>query len=254
MPSRLTCGNVDLSGADRTRTDDFLLAKQVLYQLSYRPGEMQKTRSKTPARVLGTPWPQSKESNGRVPRMTVEEIGAVIDFGLKAVDLDIQENTARSIVTLPQGLPHYAHLLGQEAARAAIYSGDDMIEGGHFQIALEQSIKKANQSIARAYHTATVSPRRTIFEEVLLACALADHDDLGYFAPADVREALSKIMNETYEIPRFANHLSQFCEEQRGPVLERRGGERRWRYRFRNPMLEPYVLIRGLNEGKLDDF
>ena len=26
-----------MSGADRTRTDDFLLAKQVLYQLSYRP-------------------------------------------------------------------------------------------------------------------------------------------------------------------------------------------------------------------------
>jgi hypothetical protein len=27
------------SGADRTRTDDFLLAKQVLYQLSYRPNK-----------------------------------------------------------------------------------------------------------------------------------------------------------------------------------------------------------------------
>jgi hypothetical protein len=47
----------DLSGAERTRTADPLLAKQVLYQLSYRPaaasphrpGEMQKTRSKTPA-------------------------------------------------------------------------------------------------------------------------------------------------------------------------------------------------------------
>ena len=46
----LSCPFADLSGADRTRTDDFLLAKQVLYQLSYRPGEMQKTRSKTPAR------------------------------------------------------------------------------------------------------------------------------------------------------------------------------------------------------------
>ena len=30
-------------GADRTRTDDFLLAKQVLYQLSYRPREVKKT-------------------------------------------------------------------------------------------------------------------------------------------------------------------------------------------------------------------
>jgi hypothetical protein len=29
------------SGADRNRTDDLLLAKQVLYQLSYRPVEPQ---------------------------------------------------------------------------------------------------------------------------------------------------------------------------------------------------------------------
>jgi hypothetical protein len=44
----------DLCGAERTRTADPLLAKQVLYQLSYRPGEMRETRSKTPAHVLGT--------------------------------------------------------------------------------------------------------------------------------------------------------------------------------------------------------
>jgi hypothetical protein len=29
----------DFGGAERTRTADFLLAKQVLYQLSYRPGD-----------------------------------------------------------------------------------------------------------------------------------------------------------------------------------------------------------------------
>jgi hypothetical protein len=46
-PRHLTC--TFGSGAERTRTADFLLAKQVLYQLSYRPREMQKTRSKTPA-------------------------------------------------------------------------------------------------------------------------------------------------------------------------------------------------------------
>ena len=35
-PNRpVTCG--DARGADRTRTDDFLLAKQALYQLSYGP-------------------------------------------------------------------------------------------------------------------------------------------------------------------------------------------------------------------------
>lgn len=189
-----------------------------------------------------------------MPRMEDDEIRAVLTAGLSIVDLDIAEHVAESLTRLTQGLPHYAHLLGQEAARSAIYTRDQIIRQTHFQIALEQSIKKANQSIARAYHTATVSPRRTIFEEVLLACAMAEHDDLGYFAPADVREALTEIMGEVYGIPRFATHLSQFCEPQRGPVLEKRGGERRWRYRFRNPMMEPYVLIRGLNDGRLDAF
>lgn len=189
-----------------------------------------------------------------MPRMEDGEIRQVIDNGLNALQLEMEEGVMRSLVRLTQGLPHYAHLLGQESARSAIYASGDIIQQAHFNQALDQSINKANQSITRAYHTATVSPRRTIFEEVLLACALAEHDDLGYFAPAEVRAPLSRIMGEPFEIPRFANHLSQFCEEHRGPVLERTGGERRWRYRFRNPMLEPYVLIRGLNAGRLDNF
>jgi hypothetical protein len=33
----MLANQVSRSGADRNRTDDLLLAKQVLYQLSYRP-------------------------------------------------------------------------------------------------------------------------------------------------------------------------------------------------------------------------
>ena len=33
------CGKLEIGGADRDRTDDPLLAKQVLSQLSYSPGE-----------------------------------------------------------------------------------------------------------------------------------------------------------------------------------------------------------------------
>jgi hypothetical protein len=41
--STITRHRTLLSGAERTRTADFLLAKQVLYQLSYRPIETQPT-------------------------------------------------------------------------------------------------------------------------------------------------------------------------------------------------------------------
>ena len=36
-PVRTLSGCLGFSGADRTRTDDFLLAKQALYLLSYGP-------------------------------------------------------------------------------------------------------------------------------------------------------------------------------------------------------------------------
>jgi hypothetical protein len=39
IPNKQRCHFDNDSGADRTRTDDFLLAKQALYQLSYGPIE-----------------------------------------------------------------------------------------------------------------------------------------------------------------------------------------------------------------------
>jgi len=72
-PKHCTSGTVDggsgpRSGADRTRTDDFLLAKQVLYQLSYRPDESQSScakyggfrESKTASMLFGGSPPSSQ--------------------------------------------------------------------------------------------------------------------------------------------------------------------------------------------------
>src|SRR5205807_1377330 len=81
------------------------------------------------------------------------------------------------------------------------------------------------------------------------ACALARCDDLGFFAPADVREPLRRITGKSYQIPAFVRHLTDFCETDRGPVLQKRGASHKYRYRFLNPLLQPYVIMKGLANG-----
>ena len=56
-------------------------------------------------------------------------------------------------------------------------------------------------SIRDKYHKANTSPRRdNIYGEVLLAAALSPADDLGYFAPADLKKLLAALLKRD-EVP-----------------------------------------------------
>ncbi len=162
-------------------------------------------------------------------------------------DMTIEAEANRCIATLSQGLPHYTHLLGLHSARQAIDSGVEEVSCLHVDTAIRKAIEGSQQTLMRAYHKATTSPRSdNLYSQVLLACALAEADQLGYFAAADVREPMSKIMGKRYEIAAFSRHLADFCDENRGPVLERMGIPRQYRFRFRNPLLQPFVIMQGL--------
>lgn len=119
--------------------------------------------------------------------------------------------------------------------------------------AIDSALTKAQRSIISAYHKATSSPRENLYPQVLLSCALAETDSLGYFAAVDVMPTLSGIMNKAYETPVFSQHLNAFCENQRGPVLQRTGTNRRFRFRFFNPLMQPYVVMDGIRRGLIDD-
>ena len=182
----------------------------------------------------------------RMPRMSVEELSEILTKSLNALDMTMDNEVKRQIVALSQGLPHYTHLLGLHAVQAAINEDREEVTMDDFFRAIHIAVDKAQRSIRRAHHRATSSARETLYAEVLLACALAKTDDLGYFAAADVREPMSAIMGKPYKIPAFARHLKAFCEEERGPVLQRIGSPRRYRYRFMNPLMEPFVILDGL--------
>ncbi|MDZ4289051.1 MAG: hypothetical protein U0984_13875, partial [Prosthecobacter sp.] len=88
-----------------------------------------------------------------------------------------------------------------------------------------------------------------LYAQVLTACAQAKKDDLSYFSSSDVREPMSKIMGKAYEIPAFSQHLNDFCDYDRGPHLVKTGYARRYRFRFCNPLMEPFVLMKGYSSG-----
>lgn len=189
-----------------------------------------------------------------MPRMSTNELGEILDKATRLLDMKMDSKVRNKIIKLSEGLPHYTHLLGLLATQNAIKHFRTEIIEQDVDAAIENAIKKAQQSILYDYHKATSSTRKdVIYDRVLLACALAKTDDLGYFAAADVREPLSKIMGKPYDIPAFSRHLKEFCEESRGPVLQKTGKVRRFRYRFINPMLQPFVIMKGLDKGYISD-
>jgi len=186
----------------------------------------------------------------RMPRMPYKELEAIVVQGLEKVGMTIEQPALDEITHLSHGLPHYPHLLGLHSGRAAI---DDMslcVTEEHVQTAIKQAVDKAQASIQSGYSKAITSSRKeALYKEVLLACALAETDDLGWFYPRDVREPLEKILSRPYKISAFARHLHQLCAAVHGPVLVKDDRSARPRYRFDNPLMQPYTLIRGLAAG-----
>jgi len=190
----------------------------------------------------------------KVPRMSVAELNDILDKGLKGLSMEIADTPRDRIVKLSQGLPHYTHLIGREAVRECLRSKSLKVELVHVNNAIREAVKGAEQMATTTYQTATSSSHKGhLYREVLLACALVKGDDLGFFSPGDVREPLSRIKGKRYEIPQYAQHLANFCSNSRGSVLSKTGVKHRYRYRFTNPMLRPYVVIRGFLDGLLSE-
>jgi Cdc6-like AAA superfamily ATPase len=187
-----------------------------------------------------------------MPRMSEDELLEIIDKGLKKVGMTADSSCADRIAKLSHGLPHYTHSLALHAAQAAVARGSRRIDKPDIPKAIETSITDAQQSIVSAYNLAIASPRENLFREVLLACALAPTDELGYFTTPSVREPMSKIMGRSYEIPAFARHLNDFCTKDRGQILQRAGAARRYKFRFKNPLMEPYVVMKGISQKLIE--
>jgi Cdc6-like AAA superfamily ATPase len=188
----------------------------------------------------------------KMPRMSRDELREIIDKGLKELQLSIAPIAARRICNLSHGLPHYTHSLALHAAQAAVDRDSTVLSQQDVVEALNAAIEQAQETTKKKYHEATSSPHGNLYSQVLLACALSETDDLGYFAAANIRQPMTKIMKKRFDIPAFARHLKDFCEPDRGPILERKGSPRRYRYRFVDPLMEPFIVMKGIKGGLID--
>lgn len=188
-----------------------------------------------------------------MPRMTKEEILETLNIALSKTDLTMTENAKELISKLSKGLPHYAHSLGLNSARIVVRSLRTNITKEDVKVSIKQLLTNAQESISKAYHKAVSGQKGNLYPQVLLACALAPTDFLGYFSAADAREPLSKIMKKRYEIPAFAPHLHTFCSEGKGQILHKIETSNRNRFRFANPLIQPFVIMRGIDEGLIDE-
>lgn len=187
-----------------------------------------------------------------LPRMSRAEISEVVTKGVQRLEMTIADDALSRIVLLAQGLPHFAQLLGYHGALDVCASNATEIGIDHIRSATEKAVENTESSIVAAYNKAVTSYRKdNMFKQVLLACALATTDDLGFFPAVAVCHPMSELMGKRYEIPSFARHLKEFAEMERGRVLERVGKERKFRYRFRNPLMQPYVIMRGLSSERI---
>jgi Cdc6-like AAA superfamily ATPase len=183
-------------------------------------------------------------------RMLPSELREIVTRRLPDLGMKIQPDALAHIVALSRGLPHYTHLVAQQAAKRALEDRQLTIEIKHVERALPECIGQTAQTVREQYHKATLSPRQgNIYKEVLLAAALAQVDDLGYFAPKALREPLTALLKKDAPVSLFAQHLKNLSQQDRGGILDQIGTDRRYRYRFVEPMMQPFILMHGLRNG-----
>lgn len=188
-----------------------------------------------------------------LPRMSDGEIFQIVDKGLNRLGMTISSKAREELATLSQGLPYVTHLLGLHVARSTLNDKRLQITEQDLDNGIKKALEQWQQSVKLTHYKAVLSSQPgNIFQPVLLACAMADTDDFGYFTATAVKVPLRNITGKNYEIPSFANHLKEFSEVKRGRIIERVGQTRRFRYRFVSPLMKPYIVMKGFSDGLLD--
>ena len=189
-----------------------------------------------------------------MPRMSRPELGDIIDKRVSQLGMEIEGDARWKIIILSRGLPTYVHRLGKHAALAAVDDLRRTITEQDVDKSISDILSGSLRSLRDKYEAATVSNQPgNLFKEILLACALARADDNGYFTPAAVRDPLEKILGRPMQIAQYQNHLGDWHTKKRGEILQRTGEPRAYRFRFVEPAMQPYVLMKGIADGMVTD-
>jgi Cdc6-like AAA superfamily ATPase len=187
----------------------------------------------------------------RMPRMDRDEIEGILNNGLAKLRMDADDQARRFVRVTPRGMPQYAHMLAKEGARKAIMAGETTITFAHIISGMQSGLRKLDHSLSSAFDRATYTAQRSNYKDVLYACACTIPGSDGYFSPASVRAPYSAIVGKRQTVSNYNPQLKALSEG-RGEILECKGPERSRRYRFSDPLMETYALLKGIFSGRID--
>lgn len=190
----------------------------------------------------------------KMERMRSPELNEVLDKRLRLTPVTISGDARWTVVTLSRGMPYYVQMLGKYSSLNTVRRRKLKIELEDVESAMDRLIIDSGQSFQDDYRHAVHSNQSdNLFKEVLLSCSLAPTDESGFFTPTNVIEPLNSILHERKRHAHFDRHLREFISEKRGHILIRRGDERQYRFRFHDPMMQPYVILKGIRDGMIDE-
>lgn len=186
-------------------------------------------------------------------RMFRSELREIVDTRLSELGMSMDGEAMEYVVAMSRGLPHYTHLVGQRSAKRALERNSLTITIDDIDGAMPDCVGQIDQIIRRQYHQATISPRKgNIYKEVLLAAAMSPIDDLGYFQPADLQKPLAEILGTPEaKVSLFGQHLKNLCMDDHGKILEQVGVARKFRYRFKEPMMQAFIILMARSENMI---
>jgi Cdc6-like AAA superfamily ATPase len=186
-------------------------------------------------------------------RMTPEELAQIVAKGLSNLRLTMTDSVLAKIVTLSFGLPHYTHLLALESGKAAVDRDSYTIEDADLTEALNQVVR-SKYSVGNEYFEAVRSNHKGSKHKLtLLACAPTKLDRQGFFTAPDAGVILTILTGDRKAGAGLQKHLNEFSTDKRGNALQRVGSNREVRYRFSNPLLQPYVIISSISENLIGE-
>ena len=184
-----------------------------------------------------------------MPAMSDSEIRTIVMSGFERLEMEIDFEACEDLVHFSRGVPYITHLLGIYCARAALADRSVTVDAGHVEQGMNRALDQWQQSIKALYNDAVRSEQHSSFyREVLLACAFAEVDEQRFFTVSDVKAPLVHDPGQAIEPLIFARALRDLSELGRGRVLQRIGDGARQRYRLFNPILRPYIIMRGVRE------
>ena len=187
-----------------------------------------------------------------MPRMSDQEIRTIVTTGLQLTGMMADDEVPRLIVLLSQGLPHYAHLLAQEASLEAVRNRRTFVEVEDLLVGIDGAVRRTEHSVRDLYHAGIDSPRQDcLHKDVLLSCALVQKDGREYFRARAIRAWLRSLTGKDRRTGSYTKNLNALCQKGRGPCLVKEGEPRNFRYRFAHPLLQQYVLMAALRDNRV---